>query len=126
MSDRSSVIIIGGVEYELILTTRATKQIGQRYGGLQNLGDKLMKNESFELALSEIVWLLALLANQSVMIHNLRNPSDRRSLLTEEEIELLTSPFELAEYKDAIMASMYKGTKRTVESEDTEKNTVAG
>ena len=55
---------------------------------------------------------------QSVLVHNLQNPSKKRDLLTEETVELLTSPFELAEYKNAIMDAMYKGTKRHVESED--------
>ena len=44
--------------------------------------------------------------------------SKKRELLTEDTVELLTSPFELAEYKNAIMDAMYKGTKRHVESED--------
>jgi hypothetical protein len=41
--DRSTAINIGGQEYQLILTTKATKEIAGRYGGLENLGDKLMK-----------------------------------------------------------------------------------
>ena len=40
--------------------------------------------------------------------------------------ELLTSPFDLAEYKSAIMESMYKGTKRNIKSEDNSKNTAVG
>ena len=72
-NERSSNINIGGETYELILTTKATKEIAGRYGGLDNLGDKLLKAENFELAISEIVWLLTLLANQSIQIHNLRN-----------------------------------------------------
>ena len=39
-------------------------------------------------------------------------------------MELLTSPGELAEYKDAITEPMLKGTKRNVESEDNSKNAV--
>ena len=39
-------------------------------------------------------------------------------MLTEEAVELLTSPLDLAEYKTAIMDAMYRGTKRNVESED--------
>jgi len=70
------------------------------------------------MALDEIVWLITLLANQSVLVHNLQNPEKKRELLTEEDVELLTSPFELADYKNAIMDAMYKGTKRHVESED--------
>ena len=42
MNERSAVISIGGQEYELLLTTRATKQIAKRYGGLEQLGDKLL------------------------------------------------------------------------------------
>lgn len=48
--ERSVIINIGGGEYKLILTTRATKQIAQRYGGLENLGNKLMNTKDFELA----------------------------------------------------------------------------
>jgi hypothetical protein len=116
--DRSAMINIGGKEYEMLLTTKATKEIARRYGGLSNLGEKLMKSENFEMALDEIVWLITLLANQSVLIHNLQNPAEKQELLTEEAVELLTSPLELGEYKNAIMDAMYKGTKRHIESEE--------
>ncbi|WP_335871088.1 hypothetical protein [Bacillus sp. 2205SS5-2] len=123
--ERSAVIEIGGQDYKLILTTKATKEIAKRYGGLENLGNKLMNTKDFELALDEVVWLITLLANQSILIHNLRNRDAKQDLLTEEEIELLTTPFELAEYKNAIMASMMKGTKRHIESEPS-KNVEVG
>ena len=126
VNDRSAAITIGGKKYEMILTTRATKEIAKRYGGLSNLGDKLMKSENFEMALDEVVWLIALLANQSVLIHNLQNPQDKREPLTEEAVELLTSPLELATYKESIMEAMFKGAKRNVESEDDSKNVVVG
>jgi len=126
-NERAASITIAGKEYQLILTTRATKEIAKRYGGLANLGDKLMKTENFELALDELIWLIALLANQSILIHNFQHPEDKRDPLTEEEIELLTTPTDLAEYKDAIMDSMLRGTKRNVESEpQPEKNVSAG
>ena len=117
-NERSSGISIGGQEYEMLLTTKATKEIAKRYGGLSNLGEKLMKTDNFEMALDEVVWLITLLANQSVLVHNLQSPSKKKTLLTEEMVELLTSPFELANYKNAIMEAMFKGTKRNVESED--------
>lgn len=117
-AERSAAINIGGKEYELVLTTRATKAIAGRYGGLENLGEKLMKSENFEMALDEIVWLLTLLANQSILIHNLKNKDDIQELLTEDEVELLTSPLDLAAYKNAITEAMFRGTKRNVESEE--------
>ena len=125
-TERTAIITIGGEEYSLVLTTRATKQIAGRYGGLENLGDKLMKSENFELAISEIVWLITLLANQSILIHNLRNRDNKRELLTEEDVELLTSPVDLASYKDAITEALYKGTKRNIVSEDDPKNVAVG
>ena len=125
-NERSAVIQIGGVDYEMILTTKATKEIAGRYGGLENLGQKLMKSENFEMALDEIVWLITVLANQSVLIHNLRNPAEKKELLTAEMVELLTTPLELAQYKSAIMEAMFRGTKRNVESEKDPKNAVVG
>ena len=100
--ERSAIITVGGEEYELILTTKATKEIAGRYGGLENLGEKLMKSENFEMAIGEIVWLITLLANQSILIHNLKNKENKRDLLTEDIVELLTSPLDLAGYKAAI------------------------
>ena len=126
-NDRSASVTIGGREYELLLTTRATKQIAGRYGGLDSLGDKLMKAENFEMALSEIVWLITVLANQSILIHNLQDKEHPQELLTEEAVEILTTPYDLAGMKAAITEAMYKGTKRNIESEDdSSKNTIAG
>lgn len=124
--ERSAVINIGGEEYTLVLTTKATKEIAGRYGGLENLGDKLMKSENFEMAIGEIVWLIALLANQSILIFNLKNKEHPKELLTEDEVELLTVPSDLAEYKSAIMEALYKGTKRHIESEADPKNAQVG
>ena len=120
-NERTAMITIGGEEYNLVLTTRATKQIAGRYGGLENLGDKLMKSENFEMAIGEIVWLITLLANQSLLIHNLKHRDAPRELLTEEEVELLTTPADLATYKAAITEALYKGTKRNIVSEDDPK-----
>ena len=123
-TERSAKITIGGEEYELILSTKATKEIAGRYGGLQNLGDKLMKSENFEMAIGEIVWLITLLANQSILIHNLKHKDEPKDLLTEDVVELLTAPYDLAGYKEAITEALYKGTKRNIESETDAKNAV--
>jgi hypothetical protein len=117
-NERSSVISIGGKEYELLLTTRATKEIGKKYGGLSDLGDKLLKAENFEAAIDELIWLITLLANQPILIHNAKNPQDKKDLLEPETVELFTTPFEIAGFKEAIMDCLIKGTKREVQSEE--------
>ncbi len=124
--ERSANIVIGGEEYTLLLTTRATKEVAARYGALENLGDKLLKSENFDMAISEIVWLITLLANQSVLVHNLKNKDNPKELITEEMVELLTSPAELGSYRAAIMEALYKGTLRHVESEESAKNLEVG
>lgn len=126
-TERSAVVNIGGEEHRLILTTKATKEIAARYGGLENLGSKLMKSENFEMAIGEIVWLITLLANQSILIHNFKNPDSRRDLLTEDMVELLTTPIDLAAYKEAITEAMVKGAQRNIQSEEsTAKNVSVG
>ena len=124
-TERSAMILVGGEEYTLMLTTKATKEIAGRYGGLENLGEKLMKSENFEMAIGEIVWLITLLANQSILIHNIKHKDQPKELLTEEMVELLTVPADLATYKAAITEALYKGTKRNIESEDNSKNAAA-
>lgn len=123
MDERSSTIKIGNKEYELLLTTKATREIAKKYGGLTNLGDKLIKSESPEDALGEVIWLIVLLANQPILIHNRQNKEHPEELLTEDDVELLTTPTDLADFKDAITECLYKGTKRNIESEDS-KNAV--
>lgn len=123
-NERSANIILGEQTHTLLLTTRATKEIAARYGGLENLGNKLMKSENVEMALSEIVWLITVLANQSILVFNLKNLGERKELLTEDEVEILTTPIDLVEYKEAIMTALYKGTKRNIESEQLKNEVV--
>ncbi len=125
-NERTAVINIGDEEYTLLLTTKATKEIAGRYGGLENLGEKLTKSENFEMAIGEIVWLITLLANQSILVHNLKDKEHPQELLTEDVVELLTTPLDLAGYKTAITEALYKGTKRNVESEKDAKNAQVG
>ena len=125
-NERTATILIGDEEYILLLTTKATREIAGRYGGLENLGEKLMKSENFEMAIGEIVWLITLLANQSILIHNLKKKEQPKELLTEDVVELLTTPLDLAGYKTAITEALYKGTKRNVESEKDSKNAQVG
>ena len=65
------------------LTTKATKEIAKKYGGLSNLGDKLVKSENYEDAIGEIVWLIVTLANQPILIFNYKNKGNEKPLLTE-------------------------------------------
>lgn len=119
----ASVITINGQDYKLTLTTRATREIAARYGGLDNLGEKLMRGENFEQAIEEVIWLICLLANQDVAIWNLQHPNQPRDELTPELVELLTVPADLTDYKTAITTALEEGTRRSIISEPDPKDT---
>ena len=121
--ERSAVINIGGDEYKLILTTKATKEIAKRYGGLENLGTKLMNTKDFEMALDEVVWLITLLLTNPY-IHNLRNKEDKKELLKEDDVELLTSPLSWL-IIECNNGQHDEGNKRHIESESS-KNVEVG
>ena len=129
MSERGAMITLCGSQYELILTTKATKEINRRYGGLDKLGDKLSKSEGFEEIIDELVWLLTLLINQGLLVHNAVNKffaEKQKPLFSEDDIEVLTSPADFADYKDAIFEALQKGAMRHIKSEETSKNVTVG
>ena len=122
MDDRAGKVVIGGEEYELLLTTLATKEIAKKYGGLDKLGDMMQSGDIIQ-SLDEVAWLIATLANQPIMIANRKN-HEKRELLTAEDVELMTSPADIGNMSDAIMEAIGKGMKRNVVSEEIEKNAV--
>ena len=129
MSERGAMINLCGSQYELILTTKATKEINRRYGGLGKLGDKLSKSENFEEIIDELVWLITLLVNQSILAHNAKNkfyPENIKPLFNEEDIEIFTTPADFFDYKDAIFEALKKGTERHIKSEENPKNAIVG
>ena len=119
--ERSSVIKIGNREYELILTNKATKEINEKFGGLENIGNKLAEAKNIAESLDLVIWLITLLANQSILRFNLEN-DNKKPLLKEEDVEVLTSPADLNSYTEAVMDCLVKGTNRNIESEENSKN----
>ena len=119
-NERASSIRIGKKEYELLLTTRATREIGEKFGGLDKVGTKLAEVKDASESLSLVVWLVVLLANQSILRSNLET-GEKKPTLTEEEVEILTSPADLNSYADAILECLVRGTRRDVESEEDPK-----
>lgn len=119
--DRSATVTIGGTDYELVLTTKATRLIAERYGGLEHLGSALETSDDLGKTLGEVIWLITLLANQSVQIHNHHHPDDKRPELSEDEVELLTVPADLADYRGAIAEALQRGTRRDILTEPAPK-----
>lgn len=124
MNERSALITLDGEEFELLFSTKAAKEIDKRYGGLENLGKTLEGAEGFTQRSDELMWLTALLANQSIIIYNKRNPkAEKKSLVTEDYLEAITSPVDYTDMNMAIIEAIKKGTQRNIVSEESPKNT---
>lgn len=119
--DRSVKITIGDKEYDLVLTLLAQKAVAKKYGGLENLAEELDGVEGIDAA----VWFITLLANQGIMIDNLQS-NEKKALLTEAEVELLTSPGQFQNYVPLLESAIAKGMQRYVESEEDGKNVEVG
>lgn len=128
MSDRSVQIMIGDQQYDLVLSTRAAMELSSRYGGLEHIGEKLMKPENLEQAFNETIWIIMTLLNQDIMLYNLRHRGEpEKPLFTEEELKLILTPVELMEFKEKIIEAYMLGMKRNVLSEeDPSKNAAVG
>lgn len=53
--DRSATITLSGREVELVLSTRTTRLIAERYGGLDNLGTALEESDDLAKSLGEVI-----------------------------------------------------------------------
>jgi len=116
--ERSATIKIGKDEYPILLTLRATKEIAKKYGGLNELAE-IVFSDQWEAAIDDMLWLIALLANQCIAIRNLYEKS-HDPMLKPEDMEQLISPFDIPTYSLAIMQCLQAGSKRHVESEETD------
>ncbi|MCM1166444.1 MAG: hypothetical protein NC299_13440 [Lachnospiraceae bacterium] len=115
--ENEAKITLGGEEYPLLLSTRAVREIGKKFGGLEKLGDELTAQGNADKALDNVVWLIALLANQPILIHNRANKGSEKPLLTVEDVELMTTPADLGEMNGAIKTAIERGSSRSIVSE---------
>ena len=118
---RVSYLALGKERIPLLLTLQATREIATRYGGLEELGNKMLESMDWAGMIDEIVWLIATLANQCILIENLENKTNK-PLITPGELELKMDPYEITSYREAILATLQAGQKQHVQSEDEPKN----
>ena len=125
MEERIVSCRIGGKEYPLCLTMRATKAVTEKFGGVAEVGEK-MKNASVAEALDLVLWLLALLLREGCALRSLLHPEEpSRSAPGAEELELLLTPGDLLGLKELLLRTMAVGMGREVASEPG-KNRSAG
>lgn len=115
--DNNAKIILCGEEYPLLLSTRAVKEIGKKFGGLDKLGDTLTAGGDTDIAIDNVIWLITLLVNQPILIYNRSHIGEEKPLLTVEDVELMTTPADLGAAHDAIQTALSRGMSRSIVSE---------
>lgn len=116
MDDRMTSINIGGKDYPMMLNVYATKQIVKRYGGLEEVGNKITES-SYADQLDDILWLMTVLINAGIMFNNYKE-NQKTPFITQEIIEAVSIPTDFMDYKDAIFTAMNKGAARHIKSEE--------
>ena len=118
---RVTYLVLGKEKIPLLLTLKATREIATRYGGLEELGNKMLESMDLNGMIDEIVWLIVVLANQCILIENLENKTNK-PLLTANELELKMDPYDMTSYREAILAALQAGQRQHVQSEEEPKN----
>lgn len=97
-------IKIAGKAYRLVFTTAALKEVGKRYGGIEEMGEKMDADKI--AALDDICWLVALLANQGIMLDTGITRLDNPDLLTADKVALMTMPREIESLSQAAIEAI--------------------
>jgi len=118
--NRIGEIEIAGSKYPLNFSTKAAKEIAQRYNGLENVEDAF-SGKAVDAMMDEVVWLLALLIAQGVAYKRIVDGEDAKGI-TADELEVVLGVADMAGLKDNIMDAMLTGMKREVEVEIEPKN----
>lgn len=106
MYEKGGEITIRGHSYPLLFNVAALKEVGARYGGLTELGEKL--KEDYGKAIGEYTWIIALLTGQGIALRNYEDGTEEKAL-TQEEIELLMKPAEIFSSQGMLMQAINDG-----------------
>ena len=118
--NRIGEIEIAGSTYPLNFSTKAAKEIAQRYDGLENI-EGAFSGKAVDAMMDEIVWLLSLLIAQGVAYKRIVEGEEVKGI-TADELEVVLGVADMAGLKDKIMDAMMGGMKREVEVAPDPKN----
>lgn len=120
--NRAVKIEIGGSEYEMLLTTRALREILERFGSLETISQRFSEDAETKDILSDAMWLMVTLINQTILRYNIQHKDAPKDLLTVEELEIMTTPDEIMKQSNNMIEAISIGAGQHIKSEDDPKN----
>lgn len=114
--NRAVSVVIDGEEFEMLLTTRAAADVDREFGGFDEIA-AVVDGEDRGASVAMASELVALLCNAGTERHNYRHKDAPRRMIEPEEIELLTTPGELADLLGSAAEAVRRGRQTYIESE---------
>lgn len=114
--NRAVSVVIDGEEFEMILTTKAAADVDREFGGFDEIA-AVVDGEDRGASVAMASKLIALLCNAGTERYNYRHRETPRRMLEPEEIEILTTPGEMAELLGSAVEAVRRGRQTYIESE---------
>lgn len=115
--NRAVAVEIDGEPFEMLLTVRATAEIEQKLGGLENAVEKLDGDDKIA-SVETAAELVAILCNGGTERYNYRHKDAPRRMLTQEEVMMLTTPGEMTVLLHEAVKAIRAGKETYVKSEE--------
>lgn len=114
--DRNTYVTLAGREYPLNFSTRASIEIKKKFGGVEELGQKMMGGDVAE-ALETLTWLLDVLLRQGAAYHRIAT-GEALETPSAEDLEVIVGIDSVAELTEAVLNALQGGARREVEVEE--------
>lgn len=114
--NRAVSVVIDGEEFEMLLTTKAAADVDREFGGFDEIA-AVVDGEDRGASVAMASKLIALLCNAGTERYNYRHRETPRTMLEPEEIEIFTTPGEMAELMHSAVEAVKRGRTTYIESE---------
>lgn len=124
MNSSATSVTILKRNYPLKLSANAMRQIKELYGGVGRAGEALAGENDAIDKIDVAIGLLSILATEGARAHNFEYPDEPKLPdLPKEIVGTVLTLAEIDEMSPQIARAINEGMKRTIISEDDEKNT---
>lgn len=121
MEERIVKVKIGGKEYAMLFSVRASQLISVKFGSIQKMGEALQSETDAQEKMATTCWLLAALIGQGqkAMSFETGRVYDAPSA---EALECIVTPGDIPRLLTAVRECIVNGSKRTLETDTDEGN----
>ena len=121
MEERIVKVKIGGKEYAMLFSVRASQLISVKFGSIEKMGEALQAETDAQEKMTTACWLLAVLIGQGQKAMSLET-GKQLTAPSAEDLEFLVTPGDIPRLLIAVRECIINGSKRTTETDTDEGN----